>query len=120
MGDALPPDPVCGRLWVPAFAGTTNIISLTRCVHALALFAGVTVVRRYPDSSRDLEMQKQGLILLAAAALALVVLAAVAIASADHNVSRAAPGKRAQPALAGELGDVTTVGIKRNALSLTF
>ena len=65
-------------------------------------------------------MQKQGLILLAAATLALVVLAIVAIATGDRGVSRAAPGERAFPALAARLGDVDSVGIKRNALSLTF
>jgi hypothetical protein len=65
-------------------------------------------------------MQKRGLILLAAAALALVVLAVVAIATGDRGVSRAAPGARAFPALAEKLGDVSSVGIKRNALSLTF
>jgi hypothetical protein len=65
-------------------------------------------------------MQKRGLILLAAAALALVVLAVVAIATGDRGVSRAAPGERAFPALAAKLGDVSSVRIKRNALSLTF
>jgi hypothetical protein len=65
-------------------------------------------------------MQKRGLILLAAATLALVVLAIVAIATGDRGVSRAAPGERAFPALAAKLGDVGSVGIKRNALSLTF
>jgi Domain of unknown function (DUF4340) len=65
-------------------------------------------------------MQKQGLILLAAATLALVVLAIVAIASGDRGVNRAAPGERALPTLAAKLGDVGSVGLKRNALSLTF
>ena len=65
-------------------------------------------------------MQKRGLILLAAATVALVVLAIVAIATGDRGVSRAAPGERAFPALAAKLGDVGSVGIKRNALSLTF
>src|SRR5215831_6777052 len=65
-------------------------------------------------------MQQRGLILLAAAALALVVLAIVAIASGDRGVSRAAPGERALPALAAKIGDVGSVGIKRNTLSLTF
>ena len=65
-------------------------------------------------------MQKRGLILLAAATLALVVLAIVAMATGDRGVSRAAPGERAFPALAAKLGDVGSVGIKRNALSLTF
>jgi hypothetical protein len=60
------------------------------------------------------------LILLAAATLALVVLAIVAIAAGDRGVSRAAPGERAFPALPAKLGDVGSVGIKRNTLSLTF
>jgi hypothetical protein len=65
-------------------------------------------------------MQPRGLILLAAATLALIVLAIVAIASGDRGVSRAAPGERALPALAAKLGEVASIGIKRNALSLTF
>jgi hypothetical protein len=65
-------------------------------------------------------MQKRGFILLAAATLALLILAIVAIASGDRGVSRAAPGERALPALAAKLGEVGSVGIKRNALSLTF
>jgi uncharacterized protein DUF4340 len=65
-------------------------------------------------------MQQRGLILLAAATLALIVLAIVAIASGDRGVSRAPPGERALPALAAKLGEVGSVGIKRNALSLTF
>ena len=65
-------------------------------------------------------MQTRGLILLAAATLALVVLAIVALATGDHYVSRAAPGEQALPALAAKLGDVSSVGIKRQALSLTF
>jgi hypothetical protein len=69
---------------------------------------------------RGERMHKQGLILLAAATSALVVLAIVAIATGDRGVSRAAPGERALPALAAELGDVASVGVKRSSLSLTF
>src|SRR6516225_1367198 len=65
-------------------------------------------------------MQKRGLILLASATLALVVLAVVAIATSERGVSRAAPGERGFPGLATRLGDVGSVAIKRNALSLTF
>ena len=65
-------------------------------------------------------MQKQGLILLAAATAALVVLAVVAIATGDLGVSRTAPGERAFPALAAELGEVASVGIARPPLTLTF
>jgi len=73
-----------------------------------------------PRSLRGLDMQERGLILLAAAAAALAVVAIVAIATGDRGVSRAVPGERAFPALAANLGDVGSVGIKRNALSLTF
>jgi hypothetical protein len=65
-------------------------------------------------------MQKRGLILLAAATSVLVLLAVVAVATGDRGVSRAAPGERAFPALAAKLGDVGSVGLKRQALSLTF
>jgi Domain of unknown function (DUF4340) len=67
-----------------------------------------------------LEMQKRGLILLVAATLVLMVLAVVAIATGDRGVTRAAPGERALPALAAKLGEVGSVAIKRNTLSLTF
>jgi len=65
-------------------------------------------------------MQERGLILLAAAAAALAVVAIMTIATGDRGVSRAVPGERAFPALAANLGDVGSVGIKRSALSLTF
>jgi hypothetical protein len=65
-------------------------------------------------------MQKRGLIILAAATLVLVVLAVVAIATGDRTVSRAGPGEAAFPALAGKLGEVASVGLKRGILELTF
>jgi uncharacterized protein DUF4340 len=65
-------------------------------------------------------VQRQGLILLAAATLALMVLAVVAIATGDRSLSRAAPGERALPTLAAQFGDVAAVGVKRSALELTF
>ena len=65
-------------------------------------------------------MQKRGLILLAAATVALLALAVVAIATGDRGVSRAMSGERALPSLAAKLGDVGSVGLKRQALSLTF
>jgi Domain of unknown function (DUF4340) len=65
-------------------------------------------------------MQKRGLILLATATLVLVALAVVAITTGDRTVSRAAPGEAALPALAGKLGEVASVGVKRGALELTF
>jgi Domain of unknown function (DUF4340) len=65
-------------------------------------------------------MQGRGLILLAVATLVLVVLAVVAIATGDRTVSRSAPGQAALPALAGKLGEVASVGLKRGALELTF
>jgi hypothetical protein len=65
-------------------------------------------------------MQKRGLILLAAATLVLVVLALVAITTGDRTVSRAAHREAALPDLAGKLGEVASVGLKRSALELTF
>lgn len=83
-------------------------------------FAGATVLRPYSENLRAREMQRRGLILLAVATLVLVVLAVVAIAGGDRTVSRAAPGEAALPALAGKLGEVASVGVKRTALELTF
>src|SRR5438552_15445895 len=65
-------------------------------------------------------MQKRGLILLAAATLVLVALAVAALATGDRTVGRAAPGAAALPALAGKLGEVASVGLKRSGLELTF
>ena len=65
-------------------------------------------------------MQKRGLILLAAATFVLMALAVAAIATGDRTVSRAAPGEAALPALAGKLGEVASVGLKRSSLELTF
>jgi hypothetical protein len=65
-------------------------------------------------------MQKRGLILLAAATLVLVLLALVAITTGDRTVSRAAHREAALPDLAGKLGEVASVGLKRGALELTF
>ena len=65
-------------------------------------------------------MQQRGLIVLAVATLVFVVMAAVTIATGDRGISRAAPGERAFPALAAEFGDVTSVGLKRGSLGLTF
>jgi hypothetical protein len=65
-------------------------------------------------------MQKRGLILLAAATLVLVVLALVAITTGDRTLSRAAHREAALPDLAGKLGEVASVGLKRGALELTF
>ena len=47
-------------------------------------------------------MQKRHLIPLAAATVVLVALAIVALAVGDRGVSRAAPGERAFPGLAGK------------------
>jgi hypothetical protein len=65
-------------------------------------------------------MQRRGLILLAAATLVLVALAAAALATGDRTVSGAAPGAAALPALAGNLGEVASVALKRSGLELTF
>jgi hypothetical protein len=65
-------------------------------------------------------MRQRGLTLLSVTTLIFVVLAVVTIATGDRGVSRAAPGERAFPALASELDDVTSVGLKRDTLALTF
>ena len=65
-------------------------------------------------------MQQRRSIVLAVVALAFVAMAAVTIATGDRGTSRAAPGERAFPTLAAEFGDVTSVGLKRGSLGLTF
>jgi hypothetical protein len=65
-------------------------------------------------------MQKRHLIPLAAATVVLVALAVVTLAVGDRGVSRAAPGERAFPALAGKLGDIASVTVSRNGSTMTF
>jgi hypothetical protein len=65
-------------------------------------------------------MQKRHLIPLAAATLVLVVAAILVLASGDRGVSRASPGGRVFPDLAGRLGDVASVTVFRNGAALTF
>jgi Domain of unknown function (DUF4340) len=65
-------------------------------------------------------MQKRHLIPLAVATVVLVALAIVTLAVGDRGVSRAAPGERAFPALAGKLGDVASVTVSRNGSTMTF
>jgi hypothetical protein len=65
-------------------------------------------------------MQKRHLIPLAVATVVLVALAIVTLAVGDRGVSRAAPGERAFPALAGKLGDVASVTVSRNGSKMTF
>ena len=54
-------------------------------------------------------MQKRHLIPLAAVTIVLVALAIVTLVVRDRGISRAAPGERAFPSLAGKLGDVASV-----------
>lgn len=65
-------------------------------------------------------MQKRHLIPLAGATVVLVALAIVTLAVGDRGVSRASPGGRVFPDLAGRLGDVASVTVSRNASTMTF
>lgn len=65
-------------------------------------------------------MQKRHLISLAAATVVLVAVAIFAVATGDRGASRVAPGERAFPALAAKLGDVASVAVTRNGLTLTM
>jgi uncharacterized protein DUF4340 len=65
-------------------------------------------------------MQRRSLIPLAAATVVLVAVAAGAIATGDHSVSRAAADERALPGLAGKLGQVASVAVRRQGLDLDF
>jgi hypothetical protein len=65
-------------------------------------------------------MQKRHLIFLTAATVVLVLAAIFAVASGDRGVSRAAPGERAFPALAANLGEVASVAVTRNGSTLTM
>jgi Domain of unknown function (DUF4340) len=65
-------------------------------------------------------MQKRGLILLAGATFVLVALAIVALATGGYGISHPGPDQRAFPGLAGELGQVASVAVRRNGLDLTF
>jgi hypothetical protein len=44
----------------------------------------------------------------------------VAVATGDRTVSRATPGGTALPGLAGKLGEIASVAVKRSGLELTF
>jgi Domain of unknown function (DUF4340) len=65
-------------------------------------------------------MQKRGLIVLAAVAVLSVALAAAAVATGDRYASSAPADRKAFPALAGELGQVASVGLERQGLAVTF
>lgn len=65
-------------------------------------------------------MQKRGLIGLCAAAIVCIAAAAAALATGGPEINAAGPDQRALPALAAELGEVGTVGVKRQDLDLTF
>jgi Domain of unknown function (DUF4340) len=65
-------------------------------------------------------MQKRSLILLGAVTIVLAALAVVALATGGRGVSRAGSGERAFPGLAGKLGEVASVAVRRAGLNLTF
>jgi hypothetical protein len=65
-------------------------------------------------------MQRRGLITLGAAAAVGAALAIAAVATGDRYASRTAAERPAFPALAGELGDVASVGLERKDLAATF
>src|SRR5215469_15716402 len=65
-------------------------------------------------------MQRRGLILLAAAAAVGAALAIVGVASGDRYASRIVAERPVFPALAGELGNVSSVGLKREDFAATF
>src|SRR4051794_33938923 len=69
---------------------------------------------------RGIGMQQRHLIFLAAATVVLVAAAIFALASGDRGISRAAPGERAFPALAANLGEVASVAVTRNGSTLTM
>jgi hypothetical protein len=65
-------------------------------------------------------MQKRGLIGLGAAAVVCVVAAAAALATGGPAADTTGADRRALPRLAGELGAVGTVSVKRQGLDVTF
>lgn len=65
-------------------------------------------------------MQRRSLILLMAATIVMVVVAAVALGTGGHSSSQAGGDQRVLPGLAGKLGDVASVEVRRADLDLTF
>jgi Domain of unknown function (DUF4340) len=65
-------------------------------------------------------MQKRHLIPLAITTVVLLAIAIAALATGDRGVSRAAPGMRALPALAGRLADVASVSVVHNGSTVTL
>ncbi len=65
-------------------------------------------------------MQRRSLILLMAATVVMVVLAAVALGTGGYSGGHAGGDQRVLPALAGRLGDVASVEVRRAGLDLTF
>jgi hypothetical protein len=65
-------------------------------------------------------MQSRSLILLASATVVLVAIAIIVLASGDRGVSRTVPGQPAFPALAAKLGDVASVTVSRNGMTMTL
>lgn len=65
-------------------------------------------------------MQPRSLLLLASATVVLVALAIIVLASGERGVSRAVPGERGFPALAGKLDGVASVAVSRNGTTMTL
>jgi hypothetical protein len=65
-------------------------------------------------------MQSRSLILLASATAVLVAIAIVVLATGDRGVSRAAPGQPAFPVLAAKLGEVASVTVSRDGMTMTL
>ena len=65
-------------------------------------------------------MQSRSLILLASATAVLVAIAIIVLASGDRGVSRTVPGQPAFSALAAKLGDVASVTVSRNGMTMTL
>ncbi len=65
-------------------------------------------------------MQRRSLILLMAATIVVIVLAVAALATGGHEGGHSGIDRRALPGLAGRLGDVASVEVRRAGLDLTF
>lgn len=65
-------------------------------------------------------MQRRSLILLMAATIVMVLVAAVALGTGGHSSSQPGGNQRVLPGLAGKLGNVASVEVRRADLDLTF
>jgi hypothetical protein len=65
-------------------------------------------------------MQTRSLVPLASATVVLAAVALVVLASGDRRVSHAAPGEPAFPVLAAKLGDVASVTVSHDGMTMTL